>query len=129
MKMPESPFHTNALNVSAFLGGTTFAAMILIIEMKDRIGFHPNWLISGTAAISVFFIISTVGMMRVASGDVGKETAFAKSMEWFSNIGFFGLLAIIPTLIYQFSQLGGIVVGAIVLMLIAILGIFRIKGA
>lgn len=127
MKIPESPFHTNALNVSAFLGGTTFAAMVLMIEMRDSIGSHPNWLISGTAMVSVFFIVSTVGLMHVAAGNAKKDGDLAKAMEWFSNVGHAGLLFVISLLIYQFSHLGGIVVGVSSFVLVLFLGILRIK--
>lgn len=122
----ESTFHSNALNVSAFLGGTTFAALILIIEVKEKFR-HADWLITATAAVSIFFIISTIGMIHIASGNKTKGKTFANTMEWFSSAGFIGLMGIMSYVVWQFTKIGGIVVGLLALSTFVTLNVLRLK--
>lgn len=123
----ESIFHGNAVNVTAFLGGTVFAALILMIEVKDSIPHH-NMLISGTAIVSVLFVISTIGMIHVASNKKLQDTLFAKSMEKLANAGFFGLMLILPFLVFQLTTVGGIGVSITEAVIIGIFVITRIKS-
>ena len=123
----ESVFHGNALNVTAFLGGTVFAALILMIEVKDSLPHH-NMLISGTAIVSVLFVISTIGMTHVASNKKLRDTIFAKSMERLANAGFFGLMLILPFLVFQLTEIGGIGVSIVEAAIIAVFLISRLKS-
>ena|SRR2546426_7758524 len=115
----ESTFHVNALNVTAFLGGTVFAALILIVEVKDWFQYREI-LIAGTATVSVLFIISTIGMIRVASDKKFQGSIFAKAIEGMATAGFFGLMFILPFLVFQLTIAGGITVSVIEAIVIGI---------
>jgi len=104
-----SPFHALGVNATGFLGGITFATMILIIGLPTKLQYSEI-IISATAIVSVLFIMATLGMMRVASGIVSENTDFSKYMEGFAGAGFWGLMAILPAIVLQFSVVGGIVI-------------------
>jgi len=125
----ESPFHAHALNVTGFLGGITFAAMILIIESKDKFVFSPpeslmpliesipmklnyaEQLINLAAISSVLFIVSTVGLIRLAAGEKDTKDKYSRFMEYLASAGFIVLIMILlPALVLPFSLIGAIVV-------------------
>jgi hypothetical protein len=128
LSIKENPFFSYSLNVTGFLGGITFAAMILIIESKDRfqaqfpvpsflseqIPFFnfiefPELLIVGTAFVSVLFIIATVGYIRVAAGEKNAKNPYTWLLGKLSLVGFYSLvLGLLPGLIYPFSSNGAL---------------------
>ena len=105
----ESPLHGHGIGAASFLGGITFTAMILMMEFSDRL-FYSDILITGTAIVSVLFIISALGMARVASGEVRKESKFSKYVLYCTKFGFFGLMIILPVFILEYSFEGMLVV-------------------
>jgi len=107
-------FHSHALGVTGFLGGITIASMVLIMQIHKEIEYS-EWLIPGTAIVGTFLIISTIGMIHVASNEKAGEQ-FAKLMQKFASIGFFGLMTLLPFIVFPFSQ-----VGAIVLVIIEVI--------
>jgi len=116
----ENTFHSHSLNVTGFLGGITFAAMILLMQSKKDIPIPSNFpsfyleaLITATAISSVFFIISSVGMIRVASGEKSEDETFSKAMSVFAGLGFFGLMALLPFMILPFLWEGSLIVAGV----------------
>jgi len=109
-------FYGNTLFVTTFLGGITFAVMILLIQSPSNIISHsahlPSYylklLITGAAMTSVFLIVASVGMIRVAAGEKTVDHIFSKFMNLFATIGYFGLLALLPLLLYPFSHVGAV---------------------
>ncbi len=113
----ESSFHIHTLTVTSFLGGITFAALILLIQSKNDIAIpagFPNYyldgLITGTAVSTVFLVISSVGMIRTASGERSPDEPFSDAMSIFGSLGFFGIIALLPFLVLPFSIIGAIIV-------------------
>jgi hypothetical protein len=102
-----SPFHENSLHVNAFLGGTMFAAMVLIIEFRGAFTSYSHWLIAGTALVSFLFIVSAIGNIHISTGKIKKDTKFASFIETIAGFGFLGLGVILPSLVFAFSPKGG----------------------
>lgn len=121
-----SSFHEYSLSVTGFLGGITFAAMVLIIESQDKYNYnipygipYPQLLITGTAIISIFFIISTVGAIRIASGEKKPKDSFSRFNTMVADAGLYGLIiALLPGLILPFSFYGAVVTFATGMVLI-----------
>lgn len=113
----ENTFHSHSLGVTGFLGGIAFAAMILLIQSKNDItlpsdfpSFYLDALITGTAISSVFFIVASVGMIRVAAGEKDEKDPFSEAMATFASLGFFGLMILLPLLVWPFLLVGAIFV-------------------
>jgi hypothetical protein len=88
--MSEGTRHQYGLPVSAFLGGISFTIMAFLIEMHTDNKFLypmidniPNFMelselvIAGLAASGTFFIVSSIGMIPVASGRIGEVSPLA----------------------------------------------------
>jgi len=114
-----SPFHGHAQNVTGFLGGITFAAMVLLVESNDKIS-NADILITMTALSSMLFIFSTIGMIRVASGVNKIDSEFARLTEWLAVAGFIIFMLVLPLVVLQFSLAGGILVGVGEIFVLAI---------
>jgi hypothetical protein len=80
--LSESTYHYG-LTVSAFLGGISFTIMAFLIEMRVNNEFRypliddmlyfmalSELVIVGLAASGIFFIVSSIGMIPVASGRI-----------------------------------------------------------
>lgn len=114
----ENPFIS--LTVTGVLGGITFAAMILIIESKDKFEAqlpilffnsidYPELLIVGTAFVSVLFITATVGQIRVAAGEKNAKNLYTRFLGKLSLVGFYALVVgLLPALIFPFSLIGAL---------------------
>jgi ABC-type Fe3+-siderophore transport system permease subunit len=87
----EGTRHQFGLPVSAFLGGISFTIMAFLIEMQTDNKFHypmiddiPNFMelselvIAGLAVSGTFFIVSSIGMIPVASGRIGELSPLAR---------------------------------------------------
>jgi len=101
-------FHSNALGVTGFLGGITFATMVLIMQITEDLPLK-EFLITGTAIVSIFFIVSTIGMVHVAFNPKKAGENFAKFTQNLATIGFFGIMVILPFLVYPFTNIGAYV--------------------
>ena len=111
----ENSSNDHTLYVFAFLGGTTFAALSLLIQSKNLFE-HADVLITLTSIMSVLFIFATLARLRVAKGQVEKGSPFSNAASYFGVIGLYGLLVILIFTVWQITLIGGIVV----LMIIAI---------
>ncbi len=105
-------FHSYALGVTGFLGGITFATMVLIMQIHSEIEYS-EWLITGTALVSVLFIISTIGMVHVAYNEKKAGENFANFIKNLATLGFFGLMIVLPFLVLPFSTGGAIMLTVI----------------
>ena len=124
--MSEGSRHQFGLPVSAFLGGISFTIMAFLIEMQTDNKFHypmiddiPNFMelselvIAGLAASGTFFIVSSVGMIPVASGRIGELSPLARCAYGCMLIGFYILCGVIALLLLPFSSIGAVAVAII----------------
>lgn len=117
---PSGPnqFYQHSENTTAFLGGITFTAMILLLEFSSNME-TSEILIPGTAIISILFIMSTVGTLKMkAEDDIKDNTIFPKFVKQCGRAGFFGILIILPILIVEFSFVGAITIIAVEIFLV-----------
>lgn len=120
MSIIESPFHKNMLTVTSFLGGITFAALVLIIEFSHNNTYEfPHWmplnyleiLLISTAFTSTLFILATVGTIKIAAGEKNLDSLFTKITTILADAGFYAFLIILlPLLILSFSLNGSILI-------------------
>ncbi len=106
-----------AITISGFFGGLTFTAMILLMQFSDKIQFSEI-LIPWTALVSFFFIIVTIGFVMI---DIEKShpKRFRYVMMFCFLAGFYGLIFVIPFLIYSFTVTGAIIIGIIEIFIVA----------
>ena len=109
---------TNAITISAFFGALTFTSMVLIMQFSSDIKYSEI-LISCTAIVSFFFILSTIGFVNF---DVEKKhpDRFRHIIMFSFMAGFYGLILIIPALVYSFTEIGAIVIFIIEVLMVAI---------
>ena len=108
-----SGFSSQLTTVTGFLGAITFATMILLMQFPEKIQFSEI-LISYTAAISFFFIITTLGGSIDASHAKNISERFFKLIKYCYMISFYGLMALIPALIFSFSIVGAIILAILI---------------
>ena len=129
--MSEGTRHQFGLPVSAFLGGISFTIMAFLIEMQTDNKFHypmiddiPNFMelselvIAGLAASGTFFIVSSIGMIPVASGRIGELSPLARCAYGCMLIGFYILCGVIALVLVPFSIIGTVVVAIISVVVI-----------
>jgi hypothetical protein len=105
--------------------------MAFLIEMQIEKKFHypmidniPNFMelselvILGLAASGTFFIVSSIGMIPVASGRIREVSPLARSAYTCMLVGFYVLCGIIALLLLPFSFVGSIVVAIISVVVI-----------
>jgi hypothetical protein len=113
--------HEYALGVSAFLGGISFTTMTLVMTSKDKFEYtnlvktfnlkiFPELIIVGLAVVSIFFIVSTIGMIPVATGRIHEQTMFADFAYKAMLVGFYGLCVLFTLLLLPFSLYGAIAI-------------------
>jgi hypothetical protein len=125
--------HQYGLTVSAFLGGISFTIMAFFIEMNVNNKFHypmidniPNFMelselvIAGLAASGTFFIVSSIGMIPVASGRIPEVSPLARCAYTCMLIGFYVLCGVIALLLLPFSVIGAIMVAIISVVVIVL---------
>lgn len=110
----------HSISVDAFLGGITFAAMVVIMQSNNSWAlsetlpvYYPELLIGVLGAISFFFIISTIGNLGLLAEGRKISSKFERSIAYFENIGFFALCGFIPALMLPFSLVGAITLAVI----------------
>ena len=124
--MSEGTRHQYGLPVSAFLGGISFTIMAFLIDMDTDNKFHypmidniPNFMelselvILGLAASGTFFIVSSIGMIPVASGRIGELSPLARCAYGCMLIGFYILCGVIALVLLPFSIIGTVMVAII----------------
>jgi hypothetical protein len=127
----EGTRHQFGLPVSAFLGGISFTIMAFLIEMQTDNKFRypmiddiPNFMelselvIAGLAASGTFFIVSSIGMIPVASGRIGELSPLARCAYGCMLIGFYILCGVIALVLLPFSIIGTVVVAIISVVVI-----------
>jgi hypothetical protein len=133
----DGKFYEYTLNVTSFLGGITIAAMILIIQSRESLFYpvpmeiirtlqisiyYPDLLIILSGGISIFFIISTVGKIRIAAGEANRSSRYNLVMTRLADTGFVLLvLLLIPGLILPFSFYGAFIIFLLSIILCVIL--------
>ena len=88
---------------------------------------YSEYLIPFTAIISFFFIVATIGSAidpSYANLISNKFRIFVKTCFLF---GFYGLIAIIPALVYSFSEIGAYIIAVIELITLIIHNILAPK--
>ena len=131
--MSEGTRHQYGLPVSAFLGGISFTIMAFLIEMSVDNEFHypiidsiPNFMelselvIAGLAASGTFFIVSSIGMIPVASGRIGELSPLARCAYTCMLVGFYILCGVIALLLLPFSTAGAVAVAIISVVVIVL---------
>jgi hypothetical protein len=131
--MSEGTRHQYGLPVSAFLGGISFTIMAFLIDMDTDNKFHypmidniPNFMelselvIVGLAASGIFFIVSSIGMIPVASGRIAEISPMARCAYTCLLVGFYILCGVIALLLLPFSTIGAVAVAIISVLVIVL---------
>jgi hypothetical protein len=131
--MSEGTRHQYGLPVSAFLGGISFTIMAFLIDMDTDNKFHypmidniPNFtelselVIVGLAASGIFFIVSSIGMIPVASGRIREVSPMARCAYTCLLVGFYILCGVIALLLLPFSTIGAVAVAIISVVVIVL---------
>lgn len=131
--MSEGTRHQYGLTVSAFLGGISFTIMAFLIDMDTDNKFHypmidniPNFMeladlvIIGLAASGTFFIVSSIGMIPVASGRIREVSPMARCAYTCLLVGFYILCGVIALLLLPFSIIGAVAVAIISVVVIVL---------
>jgi hypothetical protein len=129
--MSEGTRHQYGLPVSAFLGGISFTIMAFLIDMDTDNKFHypmidniPNFMelselvIVGLAASGIFFIVSSIGMIPVASGRIREVSPMARCAYTCLLVGFYILCGVIALLLLPYSTIGAVAVAIISVVVI-----------
>lgn len=131
--MSEGTRHQYGLPVSAFLGGISFTIMAFLIDMHTDNKFHypmidniPNFMeladlvIIGLAASGTFFIVSSIGMIPVASSRIAEVSPMARCAYTCLLVGFYILCGVIALLLLPFSIIGAVAVAIISVVVIVL---------
>ena len=131
--MSKGTQHQYGLTVSAFLGGISFTIMAFLIDMDTDNKFHypmidniPNFMelselvIIGLAASGTFFIVSSIGMIPVASGRIREISPLARWAYACMLVGFYILCGVIALLLLPFSTIGAVAVAIISVVVIVL---------
>ena len=114
----ENPFYQHSENATAFLGGITFTAMILLLEFSTNL-IYSEILIPDTTIFSILFIMSTVSTLKMKiDNNIKDDTKFPIFVQTLGRAGFFGIMALLPVLIVEFSLVGAIVIISVEVFLI-----------
>jgi len=114
-KPPVYLFNPQAPAITAFMGGITFTAMVLLMQSAEKINFS-EWLIPATAFVSFLFIITTLGTLVDPQRHIGVEKQHFTVNLIFLKIGFIGLIVLIPLIVFSFSLIGSIIIGILELV-------------
>ena len=131
--MSEGTRHQYGLPVSAFLGGISFSIMAFLIDIDTDNKFHypmidniPNFMelselvIVGLAASGIFFIMSSIGMIPVASGRIKEVSPLARCAYTCMLVGFYILCGVIALLLLPFSTMAAVAVAIISVVVIVL---------
>jgi len=115
-------FNTQVPTISGFFGAITFATMILLMQFSENVKYS-EFLIPFTAIISFFFIISTISSAIDPSSAHLMSNKFRNFVKTCFLLGFYGLMAVIPALVYSFSETGAYILAGIEIITIIIYSI------
>lgn len=110
----------NTLTIAGVLAGLTLTTMILIIENRNAFT-PPSWLhlqhndyteflISGMALVSIFFIISAAHYSIIATFGSRVSKSHRSVNDTVFLAGFAGLMVMIPVVVGSFSTIGMLVI-------------------
>lgn len=111
-------FPALSLGILGFLGGVTITTLILVIQIIEKYPY-AEFLLTAIATISFLFIIASWGTIHEASNPKTKKE-FSDVLAALKMASFFGLIAIIPFLIYPFTTIGSILLGVIEIIIVLI---------
>ena len=115
-------FNPQVPTVTGFFGAITFTSLILLMQFSDEIKY-AEFLIPFTATISFFFIIVTIG----GAIQLDHTKQFKKLIVVCFMIGYYGLIFLIPALVFSFSEIGAYVLGAIEVIVVILFNRFSPK--
>jgi hypothetical protein len=104
--------HGQFVNVTGFLSGISFTALILLIQFSDRFLFS-EWLITGTAIVGVFLILASIARIWFIDPANKLSDALIFLTGFVTLAGLFGLIAIIPFILWTVTPIGAIIVAVI----------------
>lgn len=106
------------ITVCGFFGALTFTAMVLLMQFSEDIQFSEV-LIPWTATVSFFFIITTMGFVN-ANVEKSHPNRYVVLMKSCFLIGFYGLIFLIPFLVYSFTIIGAIIIGIMEIIIVIV---------
>lgn len=95
---------------TGFLGGITFSALVFFIQ-QIHVMKLGEILVPLTSGISFLFILATLGSLRHPSEEGSAHKHFFNLVNGYITAGLFGLMLIIPMMIYDYSLYASISVG------------------
>jgi len=101
-------FDSQAITITGFFGALTFTAMVLIMQFSSIIMFSEI-LIPWTAIVSFFFILTTIGIIN-ADAEKKHPERFRRVIMFSFMVGFYGLIFVIPALVYTFTIIGAVII-------------------
>ena len=107
-----------AITVSGFFGALTFTAMILLMQFSTEIKYSEI-LIPWTALVSFFFIIVTIGILNIDE-QKNHPDRFRHIIMFCFIMGFYGLIFVIPALVYSFTEIGAVIIFIIEIIIVVI---------
>src|SRR5579872_5472554 len=90
--------------VATFLGGISFAALVLILENSANFRGYSNLLTAELSVGSAAFLLTTLALLVPASG-LNYPGSFARIGVIMFGFGLTGLFASLPTIILPYNQL------------------------
>ena len=119
-------FNPQVPTVTGFFGAVVFATMILLMQFSDNVKFS-EFLIPLTAIISFFFIIVTIGGSTHESYADKISKNFKRLIKICFLLGYYGLIFIIPALVFSFSEVGAYVLLGIEIIVVILYNRFSPK--
>jgi hypothetical protein len=109
------------LGLNTFLGGITFAGMIVIMQARSAfenqlvssIGISfPDVLIAATGGVSSLFILAAFVSTTIASGGENSKKQRDLAIH-LTTASTFGILVLFPLLIVTFTQIGAMIIAIV----------------
>ncbi len=116
---PYWSFNPQLPTVTGFLGAVTFTVMILLMESSSKF-VYSEILIVWTGAVSFLLIVATLGGSTDQRNASSLTPQFINLVKGCYFLGFFGLMILIPAIVYSFSLIGAIVITIIEIIVYAI---------
>lgn len=110
---------SSTITISGFFGALTFTAMILLMQFSDEIKYSEI-LIPWTAIVSFFFIIVCIGVINIGI-QKSHPDRFRYVLMFCFLTGFYGLIFVIPALVYSFTEIGAVIIFIIEIIIVVIL--------
>jgi hypothetical protein len=104
------------LNLSGFLGGLTFAAMVFVMQAQENfifqnLSYYPDILITSLAGISFTLIFSSLIQVDAVTGLESPKSKLSQLSMDMALLAWFSVLVIIRFIVLPFSLIGGVILG------------------